>query len=243
MKLIYFAGGNRLDTLKAVSNINEIEISKICITSIESNIDKYKEFADKKNIEFQVYNKKNIEELFSKNDEEILLSVGYRFIIPPSIFKRFKYSINIHPSLLPKYKGAYSGFAIIENGEMETGITAHFIDEGIDTGHIIQQIIIPLTKFDTTKTMSKKVSLAEPIFVSNVIENILKGKLKIEKQSIVENSIYNERRKPEDSRIDETRPLIDLYNKIRACDQENYPAYFELDGKKVKIRLEFENEN
>ena len=40
MKLIYFAGGNRLDTLKAVSNIKEIEISKICITSIESNIEK-----------------------------------------------------------------------------------------------------------------------------------------------------------------------------------------------------------
>lgn len=241
MKLIYFAGGNRLDTLKAVSNIKEIEISKICITSIESNIDKYKEFADKRNIEFQVYNKKNIEELFSKNDEEILLSVGYRFIIPSSIFKQFKYAINIHPSLLPKYKGAYSGFAIIENGEKETGITAHFIDDGIDTGDIICQTVIPLTNFDTINSMSKKVSMIEPSFVSDVINNIVDNNFKTQKQINSNNMIYNKKRVPEDSLIDVNKPLIELYNKIRSCDQENYPAYFELEGKKVKVRLEFED--
>lgn len=241
MKIIYFAGGNRLDTLKAVNNIDGIEISKICTTSIEPNIDKYRNFAYEKNIKFEVFSKKNIEELFSKNDEEILLSVGYRFIIPSNVFNKFKYAINIHPSLLPKYKGAYSGFAIIENGENETGITAHFIDSGIDTGDIIQQVIIPLTKFDTINSMSQKVSNIEANFVSDVIKNIIDNNFKVQKQISGDNMIYNKKRVPEDSLIDINKPLIELYNKIRSCNQENYPAYFELDGKKIKVRLEFED--
>ena len=53
--------------------------------------------------------------------------------------------------------------------------------------------------------------------------------------------IYNKKRVPEDSLIDVNKPLIELYNKIRSCDQENYPAYFELEGKKVKVRLEFKD--
>lgn len=241
MKIVYFAGGNRVDTLLAILELEQINITKICVASIEPYLEKYRQVALERNISFNIYKKNNIEEIFEKkDDEEILLSVGYRFIIPKSIFQNFKYAVNIHPSLLPKYKGAYSGFSIIENGEKETGITAHLIDEGIDTGDIIQQIVIPLTKFDTTKTMSKKVSQIEPIFVSDIVKSVVKGNFKIEKQPIIKSIVYNEKRKPEDSKIDETKPLLHLYNKIRACDQENYPAYFEMDGKKVKIKLDFE---
>lgn len=241
MKIIYFAGGNRLNTLKAVNNIEKVQVSKICIASIEPNIEKYRKFANENNIKLEVFSKKNIEELFSKDNEEILLSVGYRFIIPSIIFNQFKYAINIYPSLLPKYKGAYSGFAIIENGEKETGITAHFIDDGIDTGDIICQTVIPLTNFDTINSMSKKVSKIEASFVSDVINNIVDNNFKTQKQINSNNIIYNKKRVPEDSLIDINKPLIELYNKIRSCDQENYPAYFELEGKKVKIILEFEN--
>ena len=58
----------------------------------------------------------------------------------------------------------------------------------------------------------------------------------MKKQNSNDNVVYNKKRVPEDSKID----IKELYNKIRSCDQENYPAYFELDGKKVKIRLDFE---
>ena len=208
----------------------------------ESTPSPVKQFALDKKIPFAIYKKNNIKELFIKDDEEILLSVGYRFIIPAVVFEKFKYAVNIHPTLLPKYKGAYSGYAIIENGEEETGVTAHLIDEGIDTGDVIQQINIPLTKFDTTKVMSEKVSKVEPIFVADIVKNILKGDLKTKKQLSNSDIIYSKKRRLEDSRIDETKPLIDLYNKIRSCDQERFPAYFELDGKKVKIKLEFDNE-
>jgi methionyl-tRNA formyltransferase len=240
VKVVYFAGGNRIDTLLAILEIKQINVTKVCVTSIEPFLEQYKQIVSERNISFNVFKKDNLEEFFEKLvDEEILLSVGYRFIIPKTVYQKFKYAINIHPSLLPKYKGAYSGYAIIENGENETGITAHLIDEGIDTGDIIRQIVIPLTKFDTTTTMLSKVSKIEPIFVSDVIKGFLTGDMKIEKQPTIEDIIYNKKRKPEDSEIDETKSLISLYNKIRACDQERYPAYFKINGKKVKIKLEF----
>ena len=242
MNIIYFAGGNKINVLLSVYEILGINITRICVSSIEPNLEKYKKFALDKKIPFAIYKKNNIKELFIKDDEEILLSVGYRFIIPAVVFEKFKYAVNIHPTLLPKYKGAYSGYAIIENGEEETGVTAHLIDEGIDTGDVIQQINIPLTKFDTTKVMSEKVSKVEPIFVADIVKNILKGDLKTKKQLSNSDIIYSKKRRLEDSRIDETKPLINLYNKIRSCDQERFPAYFELDGKKVKIKLEFDNE-
>lgn len=243
MKIIYFAGGNRLNTLKAVNNIKKVQVTKICVASIETNenVEKYRKFANENNIKFEVFSKRNIEKLFLKDDEEILLSVGYRFIIPPIIFNQFKYAINIHPSLLPKYKGAYSGFAIIENGEKETGITAHFIDDGIDTGDIICQTVIPLTNFDTINTMSEKISKIEPSFVSDVINSIIDNNFKTQKQININYMVYNKKRVPEDSLIDVNKPLIELYNKIRSCDQERYPAYFELEGKKIKVKLEFED--
>lgn len=240
MKIVYFAGGNRIDTLRAINNIKEITISKICTTNIEPNLDKYEKFAIEQNIKFEVFGKKNIEQQFIKTDEEILISVGYRFIIPNSIFETFKYAINIHPSLLPKYKGAYSGFAIIENGETETGITAHFIDSGVDTGDIIEQIKIPISIHDTINSVSKNISIIEPNFVVGVLKNIISGNFTIKKQNSNDNVVYNKKRVPEDSKIDINKSLKELYNKIRSCDQENYPAYFELDGKKVKIRLDFE---
>lgn len=240
MKIVYFAGGNRIDTLRAINNIKEITISKICTTNIEPNLDKYEKFAIEQNIKFEIFGKKNIEQQFIKTDEEILISVGYRFIIPNSIFETFKYAINIHPSLLPKYKGAYSGFAIIENGETETGITAHFIDSGVDTGDIIEQIKIPISIHDTINSVSKNISIIEPNFVVGVLKNIISGNFTIKKQNSNDNVVYNKKRVPEDSKIDINKSLKELYNKIRSCDQENYPAYFELDGKKVKIRLDFE---
>ena len=129
MNLVYFGGGRRLETLRKLHSSPTLKINRICVASIESNIKIYERFAQENNILFEIYRKDDLKDNFLRNGEDILLSVGFRYIIPPTIFLQFKYAVNIHPSLLPKYRGAYSGYAIIENGELETGITAHFIDE------------------------------------------------------------------------------------------------------------------
>jgi len=241
MNIIYFAGGNRLETLRQIVSSSFLKVTQIYITNIETNLESYKLFANKHNIDFTIANKNNIYELFKFRNEEVALSVGYRFIIPESIFSIPKYAINIHPSLLPKYKGAYSGFAIIENGEKETGITAHIIDKGIDTGDIINQQKISLDISDTVVSMSKKISEIEPIFVLDTLKLIKNDnfcRLKQEKQN--DETIFNKKRLPIDSEINAFLPLRELVNKIKTCDKDRFPAYFILDNKKVNVRLDFE---
>jgi methionyl-tRNA formyltransferase len=242
MNIIYFAGGNRLETLKQLSKSEHFAVTQIYVTSIETNLESYLAFAKEKGIKITVANKYNISELFNYTNEEILLSVGYRFIIPENIFSIPPYAINIHPSLLPKYKGAYSGFAIIENGESQTGITAHFIDEGIDTGDIINQQVINLDLSDTVSTMSRKVMQLEPLFILETLLLIKNRTYKALKQPKIENEIlFNNKRTPKDSELDLSLPLIELVHKIRSCDAERFPAYFIINNRKVNIRLEFED--
>ena len=243
MKIKYFAGGNRLSTLKKIHDDENFIVSEIYIADIEPNFEKYDLFAKKNNINIVKVNKKNMKSKFKYNDEDILLSVGFRYIIPKNIFSMFKYAINIHPSLLPKYKGAYSGYAIIENSESETGITAHFIDDGVDSGDIINQIRIPIKAYDTIDTLTNKLLDIEPGFVRDTILKIKQKSFQRIKQKTIDNEvIYNKKRTPEDSLIDPNISLVELLPKIKSCS-EKYPSYFIMNGVKVKIRLEFEVED
>jgi methionyl-tRNA formyltransferase len=240
MKIKYFAGGNRIKVLEKIYYNKKFSITEIYIADIEPNYKIYEAFAIANDINIIQVNKKDLEKKFLYNNEDILLSVGFRYLIPKNIFSLFRYSINIHPSLLPKYKGAYSGFAVIENGEKETGITAHFIDEGVDTGDIINQIKIPINIYDTIDTINKKLLYIEPDFVIHTLLMIKNNNIVILKQPKLDNeTIYNKKRKPEDSRIDPNKSLIELLPKIKSCS-EKFPAYFEIDGVKIKIKLEFE---
>ena len=238
MNIIYFAGGNRLQTLEKIVDSESFKVTRIYVANIESNFECYQLFAEKNKIDLTIASKKNIDELFKFNGEDILFSVGYRFIIPESVFSLPKYAINIHPSLLPKYKGAYSGFAIIENGEKETGITAHFIDKGVDTGDIIKQKTIPLDVLDTIISMSQKITEIEPVFVLNTLELIKDKKInRLKQERQLNEKIYNIKRTPEDSNIDASLPLTELVSLIKACDSKKFPAYFYINGQKINIKL------
>lgn len=239
MNIVYFAGGNRLETLMHISMMSNITIKAVCVASIENQLGLYEKFSKENNIPFFVFNKSSHLDQLKKIGSDLLLSVGYRYIIPKSVYAEFTYAINIHPTLLPKYRGAYSGYAVIENGESETGLTAHFLDEGIDTGDIIHQIKIPITKFDLIKNVSEKIAEKESGFVADVLEKILSQTFHRRKQPNSDNIVLNSKRKPEDSKLDETKPLIALYDKIRACDPEKFPAYIEIQGRKIEVKLEF----
>lgn len=239
MRIFYFAGGtNRENTLlKVIDNFNVVAIA---VANIEKAKEIYKKIAQNFGIDFYVFSKENIIKLFDKKDAQILLSVGYRYLIPKEIFSQFEFAINIHPSLLPKYKGAYSGYAIIENGEKETGITAHFIDEGIDTGDIIKQITIPIDEFDTIITISQKIREIEPSFTIEVLKEIQNNSFSKIKQPPNSYPPYNKKRKfPEDFEIDPNKTILELYNKLRSFYPN--PGYFKIKNKKIFIKIEIEN--
>ena len=168
---------------------------------------------------------------------DIVLSCGYPYVIDPHDVARARYVINVHPTLLPKYRGYRSGPFVLINGERKTGVTVHFLTEELDKGDIIVQREVDLTTFDTPKSVYRKCQAIEPAAVLDAIRLLKTGMAfgKPQDESIA--SEYRQLRTPQDSAIDPNLPLIDLFNAIRACDPVDYPAFFFVEGQKVCIRL------
>jgi len=97
--------------------------------------------------------KKEIEE----NEVDLLVAHAFMKIFPKSIITVPKFGcINIHASLLPKYRGASPTKLVLKNKDKITGLTTHYINEGIDTGDIIFQIKIPVTTDDTEDSIIER---------------------------------------------------------------------------------------
>ena len=105
--------------------------------------------------------KKIISEITNKKIKLICLA-GFMRILSKNFIKGFKGKIlNIHPSLLPKYKGLNTHQRAISNNEKYSGCTVHFVNSRLDSGKIILQKKVKISKFDTAKSLAKKVLIQE----------------------------------------------------------------------------------
>jgi len=110
-------------------------------------------------------------------DFDLMVLAGYMRILPNYIVNHYKGKIvNIHPSLLPNYKGLNAIAKAYENKERYTGITIYYVDEGVDTGQIIFQKKVRIRKKDTLETLEKKIHKIEHKYYPKVIEKILSEK-------------------------------------------------------------------
>ena len=92
----------------------------------------------------------------------LICLAGFMRIISPSFIKQYKNKIlNIHPALLPAFPGLDAQKQAVEFGAKFSGCTVHFVDEGVDTGPIILQEIVPIKNTDTEKILSKKILAKE----------------------------------------------------------------------------------
>lgn len=165
-----------------------------------------------------------------------LLSAGYPFLLNAEQLGVCRHNINVHPTLLPRYRGAATGWHVLAAGEKEGGVTVHYIDVGADTGPILAQSRVALTPFDTLRSQTRKINAVEPEAVRLAFGRVRacdQGDPQPEELA----STFTERRTSEDSKIDPDRSLRELYNFIRACDPDRFPAFFEVEGQKVGIRL------
>ncbi len=105
--------------------------------------------------------KKIISEITNKKIKLICLA-GFMRILSKNFIKRFKGKIlNIHPSLLPKYKGLNTHQRAISNNEKYSGCTVHFVNSRLDSGKIILQKKVKISKFDTAKSLANKILIQE----------------------------------------------------------------------------------
>ncbi len=166
---------------------------------------------------------------------DLIVVVAFR-ILPKSIFKIPKYgSINLHASLLPKYRGAAPINWAIMNGERETGVTTFFLQEKVDTGSIIMQEKLDIAYDETAGTLHDRLMLlgAETLFSTVELIDSYDGKPPIHKQNNGEATgapkIFKE-----DCRIDFNRSVDEVYDFIRGLSP--YPgAYTEYNEKIIKI--------
>lgn len=125
--------------------------------------------------------------------------------------------INIHPSLLPKYRGGNPYSSVIMNGEEETGVTIHFMDEGFDTGDIITQKRVPLSPIETMGTLFNRLNLLGMQMLTGVLRDFEKGDLPRYKQPQGE-FITGQSIKDEDLFIDYSKSVNEIDRFIRALN-------------------------
>lgn len=117
-----------------------------------------------------------VEKLKNRNINLIVLA-GFLWLIPSNLIQNFRI-INIHPALLPKYggKGMYGmnvHQAVVENKEIESGISIHFVNEKYDEGEIIFQAVCPVLPSDSPEDVAEKVHQLEYKHFPEVIEKVL----------------------------------------------------------------------
>ena len=156
----------------------------------------------------------------------------------PEVIRIFDVIFNVHPTLLPRYRGITSIAHVILKGDKQQGTTVHIVDEGIDTGPVVLQKSFEVTKFDTYQSLQQKTYALEPEMVLEVLQMALAGKIQSLPQVEPEECTTDLDRLPVDSEIDPNLPLIDLYDSIRASDPNRFPAYFMLDGRRIEVRIE-----
>ena len=98
----------------------------------------------------------------NKNKINLICLAGFMKILSKNFIKNFDGKIlNIHPSLLPKYKGLNTHERVIKNKDKYSGCTVHFVNEKLDSGKIIGQKKVKINKSDTPQTLAKKILIQE----------------------------------------------------------------------------------
>ena len=157
--------------LKSLIKFSKSKKSPISINLIISNNSKAKGlkyakiFKIKKKI-LNFENKKlcenNLFSILKKNKIELICLAGFMKILSKNFIKKFKGKIlNIHPSLLPKYKGLNTHSRVLKNKEKYSGCTVHFVNSKLDSGKIILQKRVKITNNDTENSLAKKILIQE----------------------------------------------------------------------------------
>jgi len=149
--------------------------------------------------------RETLEESLRNYSGMALLSIGFPYILAESTINLFSPALNIHPTLLPSYRGPTSGAFILINNEKKTGSTVHFLEPEMDAGDIVLQSKVGLNAFDTVRSMQKKVYKTEPQLLIEALRKLERGEPATNQKS-QEASIFP-KRTPDDSQIDPNRSL------------------------------------
>ncbi len=164
----------------------------------------------------------------------LIVVAAFGQILRPAVLDLPKFGcINVHGSLLPRWRGAAPIQAAILAGDHETGITIMKMDPGVDTGPILSQRVVPITKNETGKSLFEKMAAPGADLLIETLPGYLSGDLTPKLQPN-ESATYAPMLKKEDGLLDFTRPALELERRARAMHP--WPgAYFVWNGVTIKV--------
>jgi methionyl-tRNA formyltransferase len=156
-----------------------------------------------------------IQELLKKLSSDFIVIIAYGQIIPARLLSIPRYGwINLHASLLPKYRGAAPINWAIANGETRTGLTTMRIDAGMDTGNILLQREMEIGATETAPELAARMSEAGAPLIEETLRDLAAGTIIPRPQNHAEATLAPMLKK-EDGRIDWNRPAHEIYNRMR----------------------------
>ncbi|RJE91374.1 methionyl-tRNA formyltransferase [Paenibacillus sp. 1011MAR3C5] len=166
---------------------------------------------------------------------DLIVTAAYGQILPKAVLELPRLGcINVHGSLLPKYRGGAPIQRSIMNGEPETGVTIMYMAEGLDTGDMISRVALPILDEDTSGTMFEKLSAAGAKLLGETLPSIMDGSAKAVPQ-VEADATYAPNLSREDERLDWSKPARALFNQVRGLSPMA-GAFTYLNGEVFKVR-------
>lgn len=166
---------------------------------------------------------------------DLIVTAAYGQILPKSLLVIPQHGcINVHGSLLPKYRGGAPIQHAIMNGEQVTGVTIMYMAEGLDTGDMISRVEVPITDEDTSGTIFDKMSVAGAELLRRTLPDLLAGRITAVPQNNAE-ATYAANINREDERIEWSRSSLALFNQIRGLNPQP-GAFTLLNGEVFKVK-------
>ena len=182
VRTVIFISGNG-SNMKNLIKFSKIKSSPIMVDLVISSNKKSNaiQYLKKNKINFKVFNfkqknkdERKISDILKKRETQLICLAGFMKILSGSFIKRFKGKIlNIHPSLLPKYKGLNTHERALLNKEKFSGCTVHYVNSKLDSGKIIIQKKVKITNKDNPKSLSKKILKQEHLLYPKALKKVL----------------------------------------------------------------------
>lgn len=184
-KIAIFASGNGSNAeqiSRYFSNNKNVSVDLILTNNPQAGVIERAQNLDIKSLCFDktdFYNTNTIIDILKKHEIDFIILAGFLWLVPNNLITDYENRIiNIHPALLPKYggKGMYGmnvHKSVIDNGEKQSGITIHFVNNKYDEGHTIFQATVDIFKYDTPDSLAEKIHLLEYEYFPKVIEQTI----------------------------------------------------------------------
>lgn len=243
MKILFLGGSEfSLESLKALCQAGHEVVGVVCqedkpnLRGNKIEISPVKAFAQREGL--KVFQFKKIKdggaEVLKKLKPDLLVVVSYGQILPQEIINLAPLGIiNVHASLLPKYRGCSPIISAILNGEKKTGVTIMRIVKEVDAGDMLLQREVEILEDDNAKTLSERLSKAGAELLVEAVKQIEAG-ITVETPQDPKLATFTKMIRKEDGLLDFSKPAFEANNKIRAFNP-NPGAFVLRDGEKIKI--------